>query len=80
MVQQTSEQIAELAVKHLAKYQPADYQIFVDKVGVKEDADGWWEIPIKPSKQDAPTFDWTGRSAEAAIDLEEAEGVHVLIM
>lgn len=76
----TPEQVAELAERYLAKYQPQDYRILIDRTGIRQDEDGWWEIPINPSKQDAPTFDWTGRSAEAAVDMDEAEGVHVLFM
>jgi hypothetical protein len=76
----TANQVADLAEKYLEKYQPPNYRIVVDRDGVHESSDGWWEIPIRPSKQDAPTFDWTGRSAEAAVDLDEAEGLHVLFM
>ena len=76
----TSEQIADLATRYLAKYQPSGYQILVDRAAVREDEDGWWEVPIRPSDANAPTFDWTGRSAEAAVDLDAAEGVHVLFM
>jgi hypothetical protein len=76
----TSKQVVDLAERYLAKYQPSDYRILIDRSGVRKDEDGWWEVPIRPSKEGAPTFDWTGRSAEAAVDLDEAEGVHVLFM
>jgi len=74
----TSDQVAVLAERYLSKYQPGDYQILIDRTGIRKDEDGWWEVPIRPSNDSAPTFDWTGRSAEAAADLDEAEGVHVL--
>ena len=78
--QLTKEQVARLAETYLAKYQPPDYQILIDRDGIEVADDGWWEIPIHPSKLDAPMFDWSGRSAEAAVDLDETEGVHVLFV
>jgi hypothetical protein len=76
----SDDRIIELAGKYLAKYQPADYRIELDTKSVTEDSDGWWHVPIRPSRQDAPTFDWTGRNAEAAVDLEHAEGLHVVFL
>jgi hypothetical protein len=76
----TAGEVAELAEKYLEKYQPSGYRIVVERDGIREDSDGWWEVPIRPSKQDAPSYDWIGRGAEAAVDLDEAEGVHVLFM
>jgi hypothetical protein len=72
--------IADLAEKYLAPHQPAVYQILIDRRGIRVDSDGWWEIPIRPSKPDAPTYDWIGRSAEAAVELDDAEGLHVLFV
>jgi hypothetical protein len=69
-----------MAEKYLEKHQPVDYRILVERNGIRIDDQGWWEIPIRPSKQDVPSYDWIGRSAEAAADLDEAEGVHVLFM
>ena len=76
----TADQVVDLAERYLAKHQPADYRILIDRDGVSVGADGWWEIPIRPSTEDAPSYDWTGRSAEAAVDMDEAEGIHVLFV
>lgn len=76
----TTDEVAELAMRYLAKHQPVGYEILIDRGGIREDEEGWWQVPIRPSRKDAPTFEWTGRSAEAAVDLDEAEGVHVLFM
>ena len=73
-------QVAELAEKYLAQHQPADYRILIERRGIRVDSDGWWEIPIRPSKADAPSYDWIGRSAEAAVALDDAEGLHVLFV
>jgi hypothetical protein len=74
----SAKKVADLAEKYLEPHQPRNYRIVIERDEVREDEDGWWEIPIRPSKQNAPTYDWIGRSAEAAVDLDEAEGVHVL--
>jgi hypothetical protein len=72
--------VGDLAEKYLEKHQPAEYRILIDRTGIQEDEDGWWEVPIRPSKEGVPSYDWIGRSAEAAGDMDEAEGVHVLFM
>jgi hypothetical protein len=72
--------MALMAEKYLDKYQPSDYRILILREGIRVDDDGWWEVPIKPSKDNVPSFDWINRSVEAACDMDEAEGVHVLFM
>lgn len=76
----SADRVAEMAGRYLEKHQPADYRILVLREGIREDEDGWWEVPIKVSKKDVPSYDWINRSAVAAVDLDEAEGVHVLFM
>ncbi len=76
----SARKVAELVEKYLEAHQPKGYRIVIDRDGIREDSDGWWEIPIRPSKEDAPSYDWIGRSAEAAVELDEAEGVHVLFV
>jgi hypothetical protein len=76
----TPADVVGLAERYLEKHQPTDYRILIDRIGVKEDEQGWWEVPIRPSKEDVPSYDWIGRSAEAAADMDEAEGLHVLFM
>ena len=70
--------VAQLVEKYLEKHQPAEYRILIDSVGIKEDGDGWWEVPIRASKEGVPSQDWIGRSTDAAAEMDEAEGVHVL--
>lgn len=79
-IELTSEQIALLAEKYLRPHQPSNYQIRVLRNGIRQDHDGWWEVPVKPSKSSAPSYDWIGRCAEAAVDMDEAENVHVLFV
>jgi hypothetical protein len=76
----TPAEVAALVERYLEKHQPPNYRILVTAAGIKEDEDGWWEVPIRPSKADVPSYDWIGRSAEAAADMDEAEGVHVLFV
>ncbi len=70
--------VANLVEKYLEKHQSSEYRILIDRTGIKEDEDGWWEVPIRPSNEAVPSYDWIGRSVEAAGELDEAEGVHVL--
>jgi hypothetical protein len=70
--------VASLIERYLEKHQPAGYRILIDAAGVTQDADGWWEVPIRPSRDDVPSHDWIGRSTEAASEMDAAEGVHVL--
>ena len=74
----TPTEVAGLIERYLEKHQPGDYRILVDRAGIKEDEEGWWEVPIRPSREDVPSYDWIGRSAEAAAEMDEVEGVHVL--
>jgi hypothetical protein len=74
------EQVAELSEQYLEKHQPDNYRIVVLRKGIRVAEDGWWEVPIKTSKKGVPSYDWINRSAEAAVDMDEAEGVHVLFM
>ena len=75
----TAAEVADLAERYLAKHQPSDYQIIVLRDGIR-DVDGWWEVPIRTTRADVPSYDWINRSVEAAGDMDEAEGVHVLFM
>jgi hypothetical protein len=79
-IKHTPVEVAKMVERYLEKHQPAEYRILIDATGVKEDEDGWWEVPIRPSKENVPSYDWIGRSAEAAGDIDEAEGVHVLFV
>jgi hypothetical protein len=76
----SASEVADLAQRYLDKHQPPDYKILIEREGIRVDDQGWWEIPVKPSKQDAPSYDWMHRTAVAAVDMDEAEGVHVLFM
>ncbi len=74
----TEGEVAVLAERYLDRHQASDYQIVV-RDGIR-DVDGWWEVPIKTSPADVPSYDWINRSVEAAGDMDEAGGVHVLFM
>jgi hypothetical protein len=76
----TPASVGDMVEKYLEKHQPSEYRILIERSGIHEDEDGWWEVPIKPSKDGVPSYDWIGRSAEAAGEIDEAEGVHVLFM
>lgn len=76
----TPRKVADLVEKYLEVHQPAGYRILIQRKEVREDSEGWWHVSIQPSRTDVPTYDWIGRSAEAAVDLDEAEGVHVLFV
>jgi hypothetical protein len=75
----TAGEVGDLAERYLARHQASDYQIIVVRDGIRE-VDGWWEVPIKTSRADVPSYDWINRSVEAAGDMDESEGVHVLFM
>jgi hypothetical protein len=79
-IKHTPLEIAKIVEQYLEKHQPEGYRILIDAAGVKEDEDGWWEVPIRPSRENVPSHDWIGRSAEAAGEIDDAEGVHVLFV
>jgi hypothetical protein len=76
----SASEVADLAQRYLDKHQPSDYKILIVREGIRVDDQGWWEIPVKPSKENVPSYDWINRTAVAAVDMDEAEGVHVLFM
>lgn len=76
----TPSDVGDLVEQYLEKHQPTGYRILIDRKGIQEDEDGWWEVPIQPSNKSVPSYDWIGRSVEAAAEMDEAEGVHVLFM
>ncbi len=76
----TAAGVVKLVTQYLKPHQPRSYRIQVLREGVEVDDDGWWQVLVKPSRRIAPSYDWIGRCAEAAVDLDEAEGVHVLLV
>jgi hypothetical protein len=75
----TAADVVKMVEKYLKPHQPKSYKIKVLHKGATVDDDGWWQVLVKPSKRSAPSYDWTARCAEAAVELDEAEGVHVLL-
>lgn len=76
----TAKKVADLAEKYLEPHQPPRYRILIDRKRIRRDSEGWWEVPIRPSKTDVPSYDWISRSVEASVDLDEQENIHVLFM
>jgi hypothetical protein len=76
----TAAEVVKLVEKYLKPHQPRSYKIKVLHHGTEVDEDGWWQVLVKPSRRSVPSYDWIGRCAEAAVDLDEVEGVHVLLV
>jgi hypothetical protein len=73
----TKKKVVDLARKYLEPHQPADYRIEVSPQGVQR-LDDFWYVVVKPSREDVQSYDLGARLADASIDLEKREKVHVL--
>lgn len=71
--------VAELARKYLEPHQPKDFRVVVeDKAELQPD--GTWYVFVHPSRDDVRMYEYDGRVVEASADLEEAEGLKVLML
>jgi hypothetical protein len=75
----TQDEVVTLAEKYLAPHQPANYRLKVLRDGVRRD-DDWWYVVVQPDRDDVYSYEYYGRLAEAELDLEEAEHLHVLLV
>ncbi len=73
------EEIIALARRYLAKHQPADYQLEIDRDSVMQDED-WYYVVVSPSRNDVRSYDYSARLAEAELDLQEEQNVNVLLV
>jgi hypothetical protein len=71
--------VAELARKYLEPHQPKDFRVVVeDKAELQPD--GTWYVFVHPSREGIRMYEYDGRVVEANADLEEAEGLKVLML
>jgi hypothetical protein len=76
---QKRDEIVELARRYLAKYQPTDYRLEIEKESVMQDED-WYYVVVVPSRDDVRSYDYSARLAEAELDLQEKEPINVLLV
>jgi len=74
-------QIVELVRKCLAPHQPTDgsYTLDVLPDGIQQD-DDWYYVVVQPSREDVRSYDYNARLIEAEKDLQEKEGMNVLLV
>ena len=43
-------------------------------------SDDWWEVVVQPDREDARSYDYYGRLAEAENDIENHEDLKILLL
>lgn len=73
------EEIAKMVSKYLEAYQPDDFRLNVRPDEIMQD-DDWYYVVVEPSRDDARSYEYYGRLAEAELDLQEKENMNVLLV
>jgi len=73
------ERIVRLVNKYLEPHQPADFRLEVQTKGIQKEED-WYYVLVEPNREDARSYEYYGRLAEAEMDLQEHENVKVLLV
>ena len=71
--------IADLAERYLEPHQPKGFRLVVDRDSVRLQ-DDVWTVVVNPDHDDVRSYDYHGRAVEAAMDMEEGEGLWVLFL
>lgn len=71
--------IADLVVKYLEPHQPLDFRLEVVSKGMYRD-DDWYYVVVIPSREDAHSYEYYGRLAEAEQELQENEKENILLV
>ena len=78
---QEIKRIVALVRQYLAPHQPADrsYKLDVLQDGIQQD-DDWCYVVVQPSREDVRSYDYNARLVEAEKDLQEKEGMNILLV
>ncbi len=76
---QEREKIAAVVSRYLEPYQPPDFRLNVRPDEIMQD-DDWYYVLVEPSREDARSYEYYGRLAEAELDLQEREKMKVLLV
>ena len=71
--------IVDLVEKYLEPHQPADYRLEIRPEAI-EQQDDWYYVVVEPSRENARSYEYYGRLAEAEMDLQEKEHLNVLLV
>jgi hypothetical protein len=71
--------IVNLVKKYLAPRQPSDWSLVVRPDAIEHDGD-WYCVLVGPSREDARSYEYYGRLAEAEIDLRDKEHLNILLV
>ena len=71
--------IVDTVRRYLEPHQPANYRLNVMEQGIRH-SDDWWEVVVQPDREDARSYDYYGRLAEAENDIENHEDLKILLL
>ncbi len=71
--------IIDTVRRYLEPHQPSGYRLNVMEQGIRH-RDDWWEVVVQPDKEDAHSYDYYGRLAEAEGDIEDHEDLKILLV
>ncbi len=74
------QRVIETVKRYLEPHQPLDYRLNVMEQGIRHTSDDWWEVVIRPSREDIHTYEYFGRLAEAENDIEDHEHLKILLL
>ncbi|GMU24223.1 MAG: hypothetical protein AMXMBFR13_42990 [Phycisphaerae bacterium] len=72
-------QIADLVRKYLEPHQPHNFHLDVVPDAIQQEDDCYYVV-VEPSREDARSYEYYGRLAEAELDLQEKEQLNVLLV
>jgi len=73
------DEIAAVVSKYLEPHQPANFRLRVRPAEMMQE-DDWYYVVVEPSREDARSYEYYGRLAEAEGDLQEKENLKVLLV
>ena len=75
----TKDEILDLVERHLEPLQPADYRLEIDRSQVSHRS-GTWQMVARPTDPNADWLDYSNILVKACLQLEEQEGIYVLLL
>ncbi len=73
------QRIVELVQKYLEPHQPKDFRLEIRPDAIEQEED-WYYVVVEPSREDARSYEYYGRLAEAELDLQDKEHLNILLV
>ena len=75
----TTERIARVVERHLAKRQPRKFKLKIDRSGIWFE-ENWWNVIVRPDRTDVRAFDYADALSEVEQAIRDEGKVKILLV